>query len=65
MAWFDRTSVDDHDWVRAEGVPLGRIYEIADEARRRARAWTEFAQVLEARAGKKAARSFPPARRAG
>ena len=31
-------------------VPLGRIYEIADEARRRSQAWINFANVVEARA---------------
>jgi ParB-like chromosome segregation protein Spo0J len=58
VTWFDATTVADDDWQRADGVPLSRIYEIADEARRRARAWNEFAQVLEARSAKKAVRAL-------
>ena len=32
------------------GIPFSRVYEVADEARRRASAWQEFASSVEARA---------------
>jgi hypothetical protein len=52
LAWFERTAVaePDRDWVAA--VPLGRIYVVAEEARRRAETWLELARALEARAGR-------------
>jgi hypothetical protein len=34
-------------------VPLSRIYEIADEARRRSDLWMRFARFLEARTAKR------------
>jgi hypothetical protein len=47
--WFADHDVDD-EWYRfISVVPLNRIYRIADEARRRAAAWTSFASVLESR----------------
>lgn len=50
VAWFDRTAMTEDDvWRRVDAVPLSRVYEIADEARRRATAWTQFARTLEAR----------------
>jgi hypothetical protein len=53
VTWFDRNTIaDDECWQRAERVPLSRVYEIADEARRRSEAWMRFARALEARAGK-------------
>jgi hypothetical protein len=50
LAWFERTCVDATacNEVR-EVVPLSRVYEIADEARRRAEVWTDFARALESR----------------
>lgn len=50
-AWLARTAVTPED-VRLylEEVPLGRIYEVADELRRRARTWSEMAEALERRA---------------
>lgn len=52
LAWFERTAVAkaDLDWVDA--VPLGRIYVVADEARRRSEIWLELARSLEARSGR-------------
>jgi hypothetical protein len=50
VEWFDTTDVESTCWGRAEEVPLGRVYEIADEARRRATFWSSFAKELEARA---------------
>jgi hypothetical protein len=48
--WFARTSIEDdwRGWV--DTPPLGTIYELADEARRRAQRWTEFARAIEGRA---------------
>jgi ParB-like chromosome segregation protein Spo0J len=60
-AWFDRTWIDlptcmDH----LASVPLSRVYEVADESRRRARAWADFATALERRpAGAWATRTRP------
>jgi ParB-like chromosome segregation protein Spo0J len=50
VAWLNRTGLGD-DWQRhVDTIPLSRVYEVADEARRRARAWTEFAEAVEGRA---------------
>jgi hypothetical protein len=65
VAWFDKTCVGEEDCLRADAVPLSRIYEIADEARRRSEVWTEFAQHLEARSSKKAVTPLHRARKAG
>jgi ParB-like chromosome segregation protein Spo0J len=49
-SWFKRTSAVAH-WTRyVEAMPLSRIYEVADEARRRADAWSQFAEAVETRA---------------
>jgi hypothetical protein len=46
-AWFE-TSAPGEEWRRyLAAVPLSRIYEVADEARTRAAAWSSFAQSLE------------------
>ncbi|MBW3668469.1 MAG: ParB/RepB/Spo0J family partition protein [Actinobacteria bacterium] len=50
-AWLERTAVAPDDWrTNVESVPLSRVYEIADEARRRAACWLELAEALENRA---------------
>jgi len=50
LKWFQTTDVTD-EWARhIPAVPLSRVYEVADEARRRARLWQEFADGLEGRA---------------
>jgi hypothetical protein len=47
--WFDRLSITD-DWLNfVDVIPLSRIYEVADVARRRAQSWTSFADALEGR----------------
>jgi hypothetical protein len=48
--WFERTDVgpDADDIVKS--IPLGRIYEIVDEARRRSRRWNDLAERIESRA---------------
>jgi hypothetical protein len=46
-AWFDALSIGD-DWRdRLQAVPLSRVYEVTDEARRRAKNWSDFATALE------------------
>jgi hypothetical protein len=50
LEWFSTTAIDD-EWERwAQGVPLSRIYDVADEARRRATCWHNFALALQSRA---------------
>jgi hypothetical protein len=51
--WFDARGMteDWHNHVHA--IPVSRIYEIADEARRRADCWLEFARCLESRAARR------------
>jgi ParB-like chromosome segregation protein Spo0J len=50
VEWFGATSVEQGQlWRYVESVPLSRIYEIADEARRRAEFWTSFADAVEGR----------------
>jgi len=49
LAWFDQTAITDDDLVRAAAPPLSRVYELADEARRRADLWLRLARTLEAR----------------
>ena len=47
---FDSTAVDRRELLRhVESVPRSRVYVVADEARRRAESWQEFAEVLESR----------------
>ena len=47
--WFERSG--NEEWrTYVASVPLSRVYEIEDEARRRAHAWSEFAAMLSARA---------------
>jgi hypothetical protein len=48
-AWFEASSIADEWRQYLDAVPLSRIYEVADEARRRAGAWSTFAQTLEGR----------------
>jgi ParB-like chromosome segregation protein Spo0J len=49
-AWFDRSFIDGGWKDYVDAVPLGRIYEVADECRRRAKSWQEFSVALENRA---------------
>jgi ParB-like chromosome segregation protein Spo0J len=49
--WMDGHSVKPDEWRRwPAAVPVGRLYAVADEARRQAREWSAFADALEARA---------------
>jgi ParB-like chromosome segregation protein Spo0J len=53
--WFDATSVDSVDsWEHVGSVPLSRVYEVADEARRRAAFWVGFAEALEGQVRRRA-----------
>jgi hypothetical protein len=47
--WFERTAIAEEWQEFVESIPVSRIYEITDEARRRALRWSEFAETLEAR----------------
>lgn len=50
VEWFSSTSVEQGQlWQYVESVPLSRVYEIADEARRRAEFWASFAGAVEGR----------------
>jgi hypothetical protein len=49
LGWFQSNDVGDEWSAHVDAVPLSRVYEIADEARRRARVWQEFADALEGR----------------
>ncbi len=47
--WFASNRVEE-DWhCHVWNIPLGRVYDVVDEARRRAAAWTAFASLLEGR----------------
>ena len=50
LGWFESSEVGDEWPGHVDAVPLSRVYEIADEARRRARVWQEFAEAVERRA---------------
>jgi ABC-type Fe3+-hydroxamate transport system substrate-binding protein len=57
-SWLARTAVAADDLhIHLEAVPRGRIYEVVDECRRRARTWAEIADALEKQAR---ARRGPP-----
>ncbi len=54
VAWFDRTTLTEEEcWRFLDSVPLSRIYEISDEARRRSEVWLQFAKSLDARCSKR------------
>jgi hypothetical protein len=48
--WLEQTNIGQESQDYVDGIPLSRVYEIADEARRRADAWLAFAAKLEGRA---------------
>ena len=50
LEWFERTEPGDDPYHYVMSVPLSRVYEMADEARRRATFWNEVAREFEARA---------------
>jgi hypothetical protein len=55
IKWFDSTAVEPTDqWAHVGSVPRSRIYEVADEARRRATFWTHFADSLEGQVRRRA-----------
>jgi hypothetical protein len=45
--WFKRTKVGGEWRDLLHGIPLSRIYEVADEGRRRATEWAAFASTVE------------------
>jgi hypothetical protein len=49
--WMDTHCLRNEEWQRwTSAVPVGRLYVLADEARRQARAWEAFANAMEERA---------------
>jgi ParB-like chromosome segregation protein Spo0J len=49
--WLSRTEVSSQDFqMFLEQVPLGRIYELVDEFRKRSQVWLDIARELEKRA---------------
>lgn len=52
-AWFDSFAIDEEWRDHIREVPLSRVYEVADEARRRAKQWSQMARALEERAGRR------------
>jgi hypothetical protein len=52
--FLERTDVRESDIDRHAGaIPLNRVYEVSDEARRRAEFWQQLAERVEARAHRK------------
>jgi hypothetical protein len=51
--WFERTCIGDEYTEFVTTIPINRVYEIADEARRRGQSWFRFASNLEARIGRR------------
>lgn len=48
LRWLGRANIDRSTWSRyLDAVPLSRVYDLATEARRRAKAWNDFAEELE------------------
>jgi hypothetical protein len=57
MEWFEKTSIQS-EWTEFVDIPpLSRVYELADEARRRATYWEKFAQAIESRSSPSRGRS--------
>lgn len=52
LAWFERTALHGLDLSWVDTIPLGRVYVVADEARRRSETWLQFARAVEARAAR-------------
>jgi ParB-like chromosome segregation protein Spo0J len=57
--WFSRTTVGEAWRKHVFTVPYSRIYDVADEARRRAAQWTEFARALEGRSHRRQRQGRP------
>jgi ParB-like chromosome segregation protein Spo0J len=49
LKWFKATDMTEEWFRHVPSVPLSRVYEVADEARRRARLWQDFAEAVEGR----------------
>ncbi len=55
LNWLESASVVDRWPDFVEAIPLGRVYELADEAMRLSQQWVSFARALEARGKPKTA----------
>ena len=61
-SFFERTDVSEADIEsHATAVPLSKVYEVVDEARRRVLFWSNLAARLEARAQRRRRRPVQPA----
>ena len=62
VEWFDGHVVrDDEEWLSfVAAVPVGRVYEIADAARRCSESWQRLAAAMEARARRRRDGSAQP-----
>jgi ParB-like chromosome segregation protein Spo0J len=50
LGWLGRANIDRAMWRRyIDAIPVSRVYDLAAEARRRASAWSDFAEELEAK----------------
>jgi len=50
-SWLRASDIDDTNWEAVvNSLPVSRLYQLADEARRRADAWTRLVAALETRA---------------
>jgi hypothetical protein len=55
--WFDSRSVSDGDWEDfIDTVPMTRLFQVIDDARRRAESWQRFAGALRERLVERQAR---------
>jgi transcriptional regulator with XRE-family HTH domain len=59
VTWLDLTDPSGDLETLAFSVPLSRVYQLSDEARRRAARWIAFAEALESRA-RGCSRGYPP-----
>jgi hypothetical protein len=51
VRWLGGTEIKDIDWEPFVSlIPVGRLYEFADECRRRSESWSAAAKALEHRA---------------
>jgi hypothetical protein len=56
--WFGARCLTDDDWQPfVDEIPISRVYEVADAARRCGAVWTSFASALESRAKRRGYRS--------
>jgi ParB-like chromosome segregation protein Spo0J len=52
--WFEQTHIGDEWRDLVKSIPISRIYEMADEGRRRSKQWLDFASTIERDATRRA-----------